>query len=281
MTDQQRTTWWHEHNEHLRHLSEDGSAQLLSTQVCELLDDVEAQFAVTGANAPGWPGRPVDESPREEEYSRCLNPQKFHIVPARVEAWANALVDRGWARRSTEHDSHSTDDFSVRKVVLRPVATGSVALTFSIYDSPDPESTLNVVIAAGDPPFDLAEVPGCGCDACDHGSAQLLEDLDQWVLSVVDGSLVVNPADDLVVRTSFGGGGMATRGDADIPSIVAAPWAQQWTPRPVLAGPAPSFPGTERFPRTVIGIAIQRVLNSLLRKPDTTQSETYYWPEKP
>lgn len=49
----------------------------------------------------------------------------------------------------------------------------------------------------------------------------------------------------------------------------------------VSHSPTLAFPGTGRFPRTVIGIAIQRVVNSLLRKPDTTPSETYYWPEKP
>ncbi|WP_420865007.1 DUF6226 family protein [Brachybacterium paraconglomeratum] len=44
------------------------------------------------------------------------------------------------------------------------------------------------VVGAGDPPLPVETIPDCGCDACDSGSRNLLELLDQVILSIVDGS---------------------------------------------------------------------------------------------
>ncbi|MCZ4590043.1 DUF6226 family protein [Rhodococcus opacus] len=60
--------------------------------MCELLDDVDAAFAVTGAHTPGWPNPYQDgPEPDEEAYERSTNPEKFLIVVARVRAWTKVL----------------------------------------------------------------------------------------------------------------------------------------------------------------------------------------------
>ncbi|BCN78345.1 hypothetical protein RE0346_20050 [Prescottella equi] len=65
---------------------------VLSREICELLDDVDTTFAVTGAVAPGWP------NPDEAEYEQLTNPEKFLIVVAR--APGRGLCATGlWMRR--------------------------------------------------------------------------------------------------------------------------------------------------------------------------------------
>ncbi|WFR71554.1 DUF6226 family protein [Prescottella defluvii] len=99
----------------------------------------------------------------------------------------------------------------------------------------DSDHVFTVTVAAGDPAVRLAEIPDCGCDACDRGSAELLEDMDKWVLSVVDGSLQVEVSDvRSSVRTSFGAGGSTPVHDLDKPTMFTAePWPDDWTARPL------------------------------------------------
>ncbi|MFN3601494.1 MAG: DUF6226 family protein [Dietzia sp.] len=240
-------TWWQERDDRLRGLSGEAGAPVLPDHVCALLDAVESAFADTGAHTPGWAGRPIDESPTEEEYSRCPDPGKFRIVPARIDAWVRVLVDRGWAQLDTERtvEQRGPHEYTTTTIILRPELEGTVPLTFSITDVTDSDATLTVDVSAGDPPVGLAEIPGCGCDACDSGSAALLEELDQWVLSVVDGSLVVDPAAQLQIRTSFGGhgvGGASRRTTTESPLFVAAPWSPGWSPLPVPSVDDSPFP---------------------------------------
>jgi len=165
-------TWWHARNTRLRELPWTDSSSLLPDHVCGLLDEVEAAFAMTGARTPAWEGRPVDQSPAEEEYSRCLDPGKFRIIQSRIDAWAKVLVDRGWAHLETDpsNERRGSHEHSQTTLVLRPTAEahtgGAVPLSYLVYYSTDLEATLNVEVCAGEPPYVLAELPGCGCDAC-------------------------------------------------------------------------------------------------------------------
>lgn len=45
-----------------------------------------------------------------------------------------------------------------------------------------------LVVAAADPAIDLELVPHCGCDACDRGSREVLEVVDDAIVSVVIGA---------------------------------------------------------------------------------------------
>ncbi|BCN44134.1 hypothetical protein RE9414_24140 [Prescottella equi] len=212
---------------------------VLSREICELLDDVDATFAVTGAAAPGWPNPYEDGAePDEAEYERLTNPDKFVIVVARARAWTRVLRDRGWAREG----SHV--EWALRPIepggvatVLEATANGAVPLVLTTHTPVDSDHICTVTVAAGDPAVRMAEIPDCGCDACDRGSAALLEELDRWVLAIVDGSLQVDvDADGASIRSSFGArGGTVQRLDQPT-SFTAAPWSANWTPRRIPGG---------------------------------------------
>lgn len=284
----QSETWWRERNDRLRESPWVDDAALLPNHVSELLDDVESAFAITGAGTPSWSGRPVDQAPAEDEYSRCLDPGKFRILRSRIDAWVTVLVERGWAQLSRDRSiaSRGAHEKSQTTLVLRPTAAaeaeGAVPLAFHVYDSTDPEATLNVEVCAGEKPFVLAELPGCGCDACDSGSAWLLEELDQWALSVVDGSLVVDPAAEWQVQTSFGGHGSggASAGDpGSTAAFSAAPWATGWDPLRIPDRDSAQFPpGSGRGPRVAVGEWFRDLIRRLRGHPRPDRGWTVYSP---
>jgi len=45
-----------------------------------------------------------------------------------------------------------------------------------------------VSLGVGDPAVLVLAAPDCGCDACDSGSQDALDELDEYMLSVVTGS---------------------------------------------------------------------------------------------
>lgn len=204
--------WWHAHNEGLEALTADDRRWLpedadLPTHVLQLLDAVEARFAAARTVAdwadphedPATPGEHAE--PREEEYSRVSHPERRLVVGERVQAWVDELVARGLAGREEVHPPRpagpsepprSGDGWLLRPylaldrvVVLRPHRAGALPLVLGQIGSEA------VVVAAGSPAVELALLPDCGCDACDSGSAALLQEVDEAVLPVVDGSLRV------------------------------------------------------------------------------------------
>lgn len=278
-------TWWRERNRQLRELPWVDDASLLPEHVCVLLDDVESAFAITGAGTPSWSGRPMDQSPAEDEYSRCLDPGKFKIIRSRIDAWSTVLVERGLAQLSTDRsgERRGGHEHAQTRIVLRPTteaqAGGAVPLTFLVYESTDPEATLNVEVCAGDPSYVVTEVPGCGCDACDSGSACLLEELDQWTLSVVDGSLTVDPAGVWQVQTSFGahgaGGGSAESNST--PAFTAAPWSPGWNPLRIPNRDESTFPpSSSRGPRVAVREWFRELIRRLRGRPRQDQGWTIY-----
>jgi hypothetical protein len=45
-----------------------------------------------------------------------------------------------------------------------------------------------VTLGVGDPAVCVTWIPDCGCDACDSGSQDVLDELDEYVLGVVSGA---------------------------------------------------------------------------------------------
>ena len=248
---------------------------VLSREICELLDDVDAAFAVTGAHTPEWPN-PYQGGPEpdEEAYERSTNPEKFLIVVARARAWTKVLLDRGWAREA------SRVDWALRPMepggtdtVLEPAADGAVPLVLTAHPPVDSDHPFNVTIAAGNPAVRLASLPDCACDGCDSGSADLLKDLDMWVLSVVDGSLEVDvTADHSAVRTSFKAGGGTVQNLDEPTTFTAAPWPANWRSRPLV----PNIETQGVGPRSVIGNVARAALHRLLRKPESKNRAQIY-----
>jgi hypothetical protein len=164
----------------------------------ELLADVDGVFAVTGADTPGWDDPHPDRDPPEEEYSRCVNPGKYRILDARVEAWVRVMeehslataVDVDAGRQVWLGAFRSPRDLQrVRQV--EPTRPGGLTLLLATTIVDRAPFGLDVGLAGtGSPSVFLEAVPDCGCDACDSGSADLLETLDGWVLTVARGGVV-------------------------------------------------------------------------------------------
>ncbi|MGY5764263.1 DUF6226 family protein [Brachybacterium sp. DNPG3] len=288
-TDAAAPSWWDE-DRRLALENPDGEETPLSEEIIALLDEVDALFRASCISAEldpqGWPDPHLDLHGRyrdstDDEYSRCLDPEKFRLLHVRADAWRQVLLGRGWADEETakaeagedveEHagavspvawaGSHS--DRPADTVLLRPRRAGARTLVLtSVGGSRDAARTrrepadlsssdevlpaLIVGVGAGGPPSDapmpaiaVEDLPDCGCDACDSGSRDLLEQVDRAILSIVDGSLeaAVGP-DGYRRRTSFG----AEAGSGGEPDeavrpleILAGPWAPDWTPRPLTA----------------------------------------------
>lgn len=185
-----------------------------SVDVGELLAGVDSAFAETGALTPGWPNpHPDDVRPAEEEYSRESDPAKYRILGARVQAWSRALVATGLATPDAPDDQRprwrgplTTALPMLETVCLRPARAGAVPLLLVTREEVDGLATV-VSVGAGDPAHEVDLVPDCSCDACDLGSDDLLEALDDRVLDVVSGALVhVLTPEGYVQRRRDGGG---------------------------------------------------------------------------
>ena len=275
-------SWWERCNDGVRSMHETGwgeSTSVLSREICELLDDVDEQFALTGAHTPEWPNPYKDGPDRAEtDYERSTNPEKYLIVVARVQAWTTVLLDRDWAREASParwalrpFDSGGAD------TVLEPTADGAVPLILTTHTPVDSNHPFNISISAGDPAVCLASIPDCACDGCDSGSATLLEEIDTWVLSVVDGSLHVDVAGNYSsVRTSFGTRGNTVQNLDEPTEFTAAPWPANWTARPLASQIRTAHPDPP-FPRTVFGTAAREGSRRLLRKPGVAGASQIYW----
>ncbi|WP_338702633.1 DUF6226 family protein [Streptomyces sp. Q6] len=74
-------------------------------------------------------------------------------------------------------------------IVLRPRRPDAVPLVIG-YGAIDDVSRTVLVLGVGEPAVPLGIVPDCGCDACDDGSAGILEMVDESVLAVITGDVV-------------------------------------------------------------------------------------------
>lgn len=115
------------------------------------------------------------------------NPQKWRILRARAEAWLKALDAAGLADIDPDASVVWEEQPGVDVVGgqrASPLGSGAIPLTFAWTRFDDAEG---VVIGVGDPTVVVEVVPDCGCDACDSGSQDALDVLDEYVLGVVTG----------------------------------------------------------------------------------------------
>ncbi|WP_187774266.1 DUF6226 family protein [Lolliginicoccus suaedae] len=228
------TSWWEAYNDGVRELQESGWAEnlsALSPDVCALLEDVDAECARAGS--------------RGASGASTLRQGKYRIVIDRAQAWAAVLLRRGWARpgepaRWAARSFHEGGEENV----LVPAAKGAVPLVLTIHAPATADRVPAVCIAAGDPAVILTSIPDCFCEDCDPGPAALLEEIDQWVLSVVDGSLdLAVTAKRYSVRTSFGSEGRSpVQFCTESTAFVAAPWPPGWSARSLV----PDFAGKKQ-----------------------------------
>ena len=163
--------------------------------VDELRVRVEERWAA--ADRPSWPApREPMEPPRDEEYSRVTDPDRYRVVVERARLWAQVLG---------ELPGVSVEPLGQGEI---PVRAGDPPLLPMVYQcglrvTSDRPGTLSLLLlerdAAGavlhicvaDPGVELTAQPECGCDACDDGSAHLLEQIDEHVLIAVGGPLAL------------------------------------------------------------------------------------------
>jgi hypothetical protein len=80
-------------------------------------------------------------------------------------------------------------------------------------------------LGVGDPAICVAWFPACGCDACDDGSQEVLDELDRHLLGVVSGTFRRLSSGDRVITVIEEGGlsasGAFRRGEVD--AVLADP----------------------------------------------------------
>ncbi len=171
-----------------------------------LLQAVNEAFARLRGDLADWPNpHPGGRAALEEEYSRCLEPARYRLLGVRADAWAEAIcsLDLGSAESIAPGDvrwvaeSHFTPS---RVTVLRGRAgTQPVVVAYAPSDGVEDS---HVQIGVGKPTEVLDRQPYCGCDACDTGSADLLESLDAaFILALSGGVYAVREGDNAVTRT--------------------------------------------------------------------------------
>lgn len=150
---------------------------------------VDAAFVETGRGLDGWPDPHPDRMPLEEEYSRVTNPQRWRILAARAEAWFAAMAAAGVAEIEEtavtwREQPRIPVDHTFRAV---PLASGAIPLVVA-WNRIEEVDWPAVVLGVGNPAEVVTIVPDCACDACDSGSQDALNELDEYVLGVVTGS---------------------------------------------------------------------------------------------
>lgn len=158
---------------------------------------VAVAFARLGGDELGWPPpRERMESPREDEYSVVSDRGKYRILDVREKAWVEVLISAGLGTASEVEPEMWVGGFRAREDigrVVRVVPTRAGALTLflrrTIIDGAP--FGYDIGISDGDgPPVVLGWQPHCGCDACDDGSAYLLDAFDDVILSVLHGGVL-------------------------------------------------------------------------------------------
>lgn len=158
--------------------------------VPELVAAVEAAFVETGRRLATWPDPHPDRSPYDDEYSRVTDPGKWRIVGARADAWLAALAETALAE--VEFDTEIVWRVPPSTIVTRthramPRVAGAMPLVVA-RSRLDAVDDAGVTLGVGHPAVRLAAIPTCGCDACDSGSQDVLDELDEYVLGVVSGA---------------------------------------------------------------------------------------------
>ncbi|MFT4110465.1 DUF6226 family protein [Propionicimonas sp.] len=184
-----------------------------------LLAKVDAAFARTGAGTPGWPDPHRGRRPAEEEYSRCLDPGRYHILFARREAWLQVLVAGGVVRAACSPPTEWIGALRPRsglaeEIRLTPVRAGGLSLVLGTTVLDGEPFGIDAAVHAEDlGTAYLATLPDCGCDACDSGSSDLLGQLDRTIITVAGGGIVHARRDTAVATLHLDGG--TCSGDAD------------------------------------------------------------------
>jgi hypothetical protein len=174
------------------------------------LRDLQAQVAATydRLGAPAWPNpHPDGAPPRDEEYSRVTDPDRYRIVHLRARVWAETLgavpgiTVESLAPAPLDAEGRlGRFDRGVRITVPRPGTLPLLLLerdaslepagSTAVEATPGPRTLPVLHISVAEPSVEIERQPTCGCDACDCGSDDLVGTIDETIGRVVGGPLV-------------------------------------------------------------------------------------------
>lgn len=189
---------------------------------------VDEAWAARPESSTSWPDPHPDRAPLEQEYSRVTEPERYVVVGARARAWVDALTGLGLA------DARTPEDGTVRLVPRAPGALPLDVVSRALDDVPG--SVVDLLV--GDPPTPVVVLPDCGCDACDSGSADLLDAIDDAFVGVLGGGFVLIESEhSRIVATA--GGWSASGASGDVAAAVAAARRGERRPdrRTLVGGP--------------------------------------------
>ena len=153
----------------------------------ELMVAVERAFAITSRDLPDWPDPNPERRPADDAYSRVTDAARYRIVGARADAWAAAAVELGLARIVDRVDWAEAPGTKVsRSVMVVPEAIGGLPMVIARSALGDCDDA-GLTLGAGRPATQVVFVPDCGCDACDSGSQDLIDLVDEYVRAIVTG----------------------------------------------------------------------------------------------
>lgn len=185
---------------------------------------VDGAFARTARGLSSWPDPHPDRSPLKEEYSRVLDPSKWRIVEARAEAWCQAAVEVGVATLERDADVLWAKDGPApyRRIDrLVPHVAGGLPLVLA-YAGLGGTVHAGITIALGDPAVVVGRSPDCGCDACDSGSDNELDHVDEQIRMVVSGEVRhLTAGDRTIVSFSNGWSASGSFGRQEVQTILA------------------------------------------------------------
>jgi hypothetical protein len=152
--------------------------------------EVATRYARLGL--PSWPDpHPAMAAPRDEEYSRVTEPERYTVGHARARVWSELLAEQSGiavtplAPVPLDPDGHpKTFDRGVRITSSR-----ADTLPLLLLERDEPLPALQV--SAVRPEIALDRQPYCGCDACDDGSDHLLDAIDAAIGRTIGGPLVL------------------------------------------------------------------------------------------
>lgn len=153
----------------------------------DVVEAVERAFERLSRDFAGWPDPRPDRRPDDSEYSRVTNAARYRLVGARAEAWAAALEELGLATLESRVDwtEPPRTDFR-RSFMIVPEAAGALPVVVARDRLGDCDDA-GLMLGAGRPTVQIAFIPDCGCDACDSGSQDLIDVVDQYFHAIVTG----------------------------------------------------------------------------------------------
>jgi hypothetical protein len=153
----------------------------------DLIEAGERAFERSSGHLPSWLDPHPDRQPDDSEYSRVTNAERYRIVGARADAWADAVVQLGLAvtHDLVEWAEPPQTDFR-RPFLVVPKAVAALPVVIARHRLGDCDDA-GLTLGLGSPALPVGFLPDCGCDACDSGSQDLIDVVDQYFHAIITG----------------------------------------------------------------------------------------------